>query len=127
MAFQEILQNAVKKFNERVKVKPEYQTVIQKYNGRTVTLNIKGDTAYIFHLSSDRITLEVLPENNDNPKDMYVEMDKETFKRVLEERRLNIQDLLRGKIKWKNISLKDVKEIKKILGIKSLNFKKSFT
>lgn len=128
MAFQEILRNAVKKFNERVKVKSEYQKIIQKYDGRTVTLNIKDDTAYIFHLSSNRITLEILPENNNNPKDMYVEMDKETFKKVLEERRLNAQDLLRGKIRWKNISLKDVREIKRILGVKSLNFKsKSFT
>lgn len=129
MAFQEILQNAVKKFNERVKVKPEYQKIIQKYNNRTVTLNIKGDVVYTFYLSSNRITVEVSPEDNNlNPKDMYVEIDKEIFKRVLEEKRLSVQDLLRGKIKWKNISLKDVREVKKILGIKSLNFKdKSFT
>ncbi|RLG91700.1 MAG: hypothetical protein DRO36_03710 [Candidatus Hecatellales archaeon] len=118
MAFQSILENAVKKFNDRFKVKPEFQKILQKYDGRSVTLNIKGDTIYVFYLSSSGVTLKTSPK--EDPEDMYVEMDKDIFGRFLEERRLNVQDLLRGRIKWKNISLKQVKEIKKILGISSL-------
>jgi len=122
MAFQEVLENAVKKFNNRVKFKSEYQKILEKYAGRIVTLNVKDDAIYIFHLSSNEVKLEISSENHE--EDMYLETSKEIFQKIIEERRISPQDLLRGRIKWKNISLKDVRRIKKILGIKSLEFKK---
>ncbi|RJX15955.1 hypothetical protein CW703_02915 [Candidatus Bathyarchaeota archaeon] len=122
MAFQEVLENAVKKFNNRVKFKSEYQKILEKYAGRIVTLNVKDDAIYIFHLSPNEVKLEISSENHE--EDMYLETSKEIFQKIIEERRISPQDLLRGRIKWKNISLKDVRRIKKILGIKSLEFKK---
>ncbi len=121
MAFQSILENAVEKFNKRVKDRPEFQKVLEKYKGRLVTINIQNDATYIFHLNPDNVTLTVSSENNQ--EDMYIEISKEVFQKIIENRRINLQDLLHGRIKWKNISLKEVKQIKKILGIKSLNLR----
>jgi len=122
MSFSEVLGKAVKKFNEKYILIPEIKKVFDKYKGRSVTLNITDDTIYVFHFKDDGITFETSPQKS--PNDMYIETCKEVFQRIVEERKIRVQDVLQGKISWKNINLRDVRSIRKLLKLKHLNIER---
>ncbi|MCX8175636.1 MAG: hypothetical protein N3E48_00175 [Candidatus Bathyarchaeota archaeon] len=122
MAFSDILDKAVKRFNEKYIFLPEIREVFNKYRGRSITLNITDDTIYIFHFKDEGIVLETSPQNP--LKDIYIETRKEVFQRIIEERKVRVQDVLQGKISWKNISLRDIRSIGRLLKLKHLNIER---
>lgn len=123
MAFNEILGKAIKRFNEKYIFLPEIREVFNKYKGRSITLNITDDATYVFHFRDEGIVLETSPQNP--LKDIYIETCKEVFQRIIEERKVRVNDVLQGKISWKNISLRDIKSIGKLLKLKHLNIEKA--
>lgn len=114
MSFKERFDNGIIKFNKRLQNEPQLRDVLKEYDGRTIVLKVTDDTVYVFYLSVDGLSLSVSPENC--PEDMYLETSKEILQKMMDEKRVNVIDLLTGKIKWKNISLKEINVVKKILG-----------
>lgn len=120
MSYQTYLEHVISEFNKRLSSKPAFKEFANEYDGRTVTLKIKKDAVYVFLISKDdgmRLTVSDTVKFKDG---MYVETDKEVFDSMIKQRKLNIQYLLLGKIKWKNINLTEVSKIKKIFGVESL-------
>lgn len=122
MSFSEVLDKAVKKFNEKYIYMPEVKSAFDRYRGRSLTLNINDDTIYVFHFKDHEIVLEVSPKKI--PDDMYVETSKEVFQRIVEERKVRVPDLLQGKISWRNINLRDLRSLRKLLKLKHLNIER---
>ncbi len=115
MSFKDRFEAGVAKFNLRAKSDPQIQEALRQYAGRSVTLKVTDDTVYVFYLEKDGIRLEVTPENA--PEDMYLETSKEILQRMIDEKKLNPADLLLGRIKWRNIGLKEVSIVRKIMGV----------
>lgn len=113
MAFQERFESGVARFNEKVRGSPEILEVLEEYDGRSITLRVTDDTVYVFKIGREGLSLEVSPANP--PEDMYLETSSQVLRRMLDEKKLNPTDLLLGKIKWRNISLKEVSIVKRLL------------
>ncbi len=120
MSYQNFLEHVIAKFNERLPSKPEFKEFADEYDGRNVTLKIKKDAVYVFHISKNGGIHLAVSDSVKFKDDMYIETDKEVFDSMIKQRKLNIQHLLLGKIKWKNINLMEVSKIKKIFGADSL-------
>lgn len=117
MSFQERFQRGAVKFNERVKEDPNFKSFLEKYHGKMLVLKIRDDATYVLTITLTGLSLEVSPPTlPDGPEVMYLEMDTEHLKRLIEEHTVNPADLLFGKIKWKNIGLKEVDIVRKMIG-----------
>ncbi|WP_309493251.1 SCP2 sterol-binding domain-containing protein [Candidatus Hecatella orcuttiae] len=115
MSFKERFDNGIIKFNKRLQSEPQLRDLLKEYEGRTIVLKVTDDAVYVFHLSVDGLRMTVSPENC--PEDMYLETSKEILQKMIDQKRVNVIDLLTGKIKWRNISLKEVNVVKKVLGM----------
>jgi len=113
MAFRERFESGIARFNEKAKGSPEILEVLEEYDGRTITLKVTDDTVYVFKIGKEGLSLEVSPFNP--PEDMYLETSSQILRRMIDEKKLNPVDLLLGKIKWRNISLKEVNIVKRLL------------
>ena len=114
MAFRKRFEEGIVKFNVKAKGRLEIQEVLEEYDGRSITLRVTDDAVYLFKISREGLSLEVSPESLPE-EDMYLETNSEILRRMLEEKRLNPTDLLLGRIKWRNISLKEVSIVKRLL------------
>ena len=115
MAFTERFNAGIKKLRDKVKHNPAFSEALEQYDGRSITLKVTDDATYVFHISKDGITMEVSPENP--PEDMWLETSSQILKKMLDEKRVNPTDLLLGRIKWKNIGLREVGVVRKLLGL----------
>ncbi|MHC1586345.1 MAG: hypothetical protein ACXQTV_02220 [Candidatus Hecatellaceae archaeon] len=115
MAFTERFKAGLEKLREKAKSSPEFSEALAEYDGRSITLKVTDDVTYVFHISREGITMEVSPENP--PDDMYLETSSEILQRMLDEKKLNPMDLLLGRIKWRNIGLREVDVVKRLLGV----------
>jgi len=113
MAFQNLFETAIAKFNDRLKTNAEYQEVLREYEGRSVCLKIEDDATYLISFSTDKATLSVSPPNP--AEDMVFQTSKSIMARMIEDKRVDPMDLLMGKIKVKNIGLHEVALVKKLL------------
>lgn len=114
MAFKERFERGIAKFNEKARNTPEILEVLEEYDGRTVTLKVTDDTTYLLKIGREGLFLEVSPEKFPEG-DMYLETSSQILQRMLDEKKLNPADLFLGKIKWKNIGLKEVNVVKRLL------------
>jgi flavodoxin len=112
--FKSIFEEGVAKANEKAKTDPEIQNALREYNGRTFVLKVIDDTVYMFTFAAGGIALTVSPTTY--PEDMYLETDRERLKKIIYEQRVDPMDLMTGKLKWRNIGLKEVNLVKRILG-----------
>ncbi|RLI28226.1 hypothetical protein DRO53_02105 [Candidatus Bathyarchaeota archaeon] len=115
MAFAERFNAGIRKLKEKLKEKPELAEALEEYDGRTLTLNVTDDAVYVFHISREGVTMEVSPEKP--PEDMYLETSSKILGRMLDEKRVNPVDLLTGKIRWRNIGLREVEVVRRLLGV----------
>ncbi|MEM3736930.1 MAG: SCP2 sterol-binding domain-containing protein [Candidatus Bathyarchaeia archaeon] len=115
MAFRDLFEDAIVKFNDRAKTNPDYQEVLREYNGRTVSFQIEDDTTYVISISMEGSSLTVSPQNS--KEDMVLQTSKSIMDKMINERKVDAMDLLMGRIKVKNITLKEVSVIKKLLKI----------
>jgi hypothetical protein len=113
MEFQKTFQESIGKVNDLVKTHVKIKSALHKYDGRTLVLNILDDSVYVFKISKNGIILEISP--NSHPNDMYLEMDKKRAEKLINHRQISGLDIMLGKIKYRNISLKDVNFFKEIL------------
>lgn len=120
MSYKAYLDHVVSEFNKRLPSKPEFKEFLEEFHGRTFTLKIKKDAIYVFSISKNKGLHLTVSDSAASKDDMYIETDKEVFDSMVRRRKINIQHILLGKIKWKNIDLTDVSKIKKIFGIQSL-------
>ena len=124
MLYNEVLETIVSKFNTRLPSKPEFKEFLNAYHGRNIVIKIKKDAVYLIHISKEK-GLDLTITDSATPKDdMYIEMAKDIFDSMINQRKINLQHILLGKIKWKNINLTEVSKIKRIFGVHSL---KDFT
>ena len=115
MAFRERFEAGIAKVNGRIPSDPQLQQALEEYHGRTVTLKVTDDATYVFHISREGLTMEVSPETL--PEDMYLETSSQILQRMLDEKTLNPADLLLGRIKWRNIGLREVNIVRRLLGL----------
>jgi len=113
MAYQQILGEDIGKLGERALKNPKIREGLVKYDGRTLVLKVQEDAVYVFHISKDGVSLEVNPPSY--PYDMYAEMNIERADKMIRKGKVNPLDVVRKKIKHKNISMSDIDFIKEIL------------
>ncbi len=113
MSYQEIFQEGVAKANQKAKTDPQIKDALEKYDGRTFVFNVTDDAVYVFKIFRDEIRLEISPSSH--PDDMYLEMDKKKADNLVYRRHVSTLDIVFGRIKFRNISLKDVNFFKDIL------------
>ena len=124
MLYKAVLENLVSKFNERLPSKPEFKEFLNAYHGRNIIIKIKKDAVYVIHISKEKGLGLAITDSATPKEDMYVEMDKAIFDNMINQRKINLQHILLGKIKWKNINLTEISKIKRIFGMHSF---KDFT
>ncbi len=74
---------------------------------------MEGDAYYCFKIASEGISLEIMKEISRKPSEMYIKMDKDIVKKLIEKRRVRLSDL--RFIEHKNIKIQEVKIIKELL------------
>ncbi|MFH1328894.1 MAG: SCP2 sterol-binding domain-containing protein [Candidatus Bathyarchaeota archaeon] len=114
MAFRELLETNVAKFNDRMKTRSEYNQLLKDWNGRSLVLKIRDDLTYVIYINLEGLRLEISPQKI--PEDMYLEMSTQLLKKMIDERKVNPMDVMMGKIKFKEISLQDVSKVRQIFG-----------
>jgi len=113
MSFTELFKHGLDKFNPRIEKEDKIREVLEEYDGRDITVKVKGDTAYVFHLSPKEVTIDISPQNL--PDDIYLETSREILQKMLDKKRVDISDVLHGRIKWKNIGRREISLIKQVL------------
>ena len=113
MAFQNTFQESIEKVNRLARSNPQIRNGLQKYDGRALVLNVLDDSVYVFEISKNGIKLEISPYSY--PDDMYLEMDKKRTEKLILHKQISGFDIILGKIKYRNISLKDFNFFKEIL------------
>ena len=113
MSFAELFQHGLNKFNPRIEKESKIMEILEEYDGRDITVKVDDDTIYVFHLSPKGVTLEISPQNP--PNDIYLETSKAVLRKMIDKRRVDISDILQGKIKWRNIGRREISLIKQVL------------
>ena len=117
MTFEEILQKGVDEANNRAKSDKALMDVFKQYDGRRIVLNISDDTTYIVSITSKGLSL--IDSEASSPKDMYLEVESKTFKKLIKGRTDPLQIMsmmLAGKIKVRNIGTNEIDLVRRILG-----------
>jgi hypothetical protein len=89
---------------------PEIQNALNRYDGRSLVLNVDDDGVYVFQISSHGIDYELNPQTI--PNDMYARMDIGTARKLVYTQNLGFFDLLR--IEHRNIGMEDIGFIKQL-------------
>jgi len=118
MSFAERFQRGVVKFNEKAKGDPLFKGFLEEYGGRRLVLKVRDDATYVLTITPVGLSLEVSPSTlpPDSPDVMYLEMDSEALRRLIDDHYVNPMDLVFGRIKWRNIGLKEVSLVKRMIG-----------
>lgn len=115
--FDHLFNDALAKIREHFKKKDETAILLlAEYAGRTLTLVVNGDATYLFTISEDDVKLSH-PAKGMVGNDMRVTFtDTATAKRVLEDRKGGMMDIVRGKIKLYNISSREMQLLREFSG-----------
>ncbi len=120
MELNAIVKKGIDEINKRAKSDPSVKDVLKQYDGRRIFINIVDDTTYAFLISSEEVSLGT--SKSANPEDMYIEMKRETIKKLFnrEINPLQITSMVFfGKIKIKNIGTKEIDLVKNIISTHS--------
>jgi hypothetical protein len=113
MSFTELFKHGLGKFNPKIENESKIKEILEEYDGREITVKVTDDTTYVFHLSPQGVTLDISPRNL--PDDIYLETSKEILQKMIDRKRVDVSDVLKGRIKWKNITRKEISLIKQIM------------
>jgi len=114
MSFTELFQHALEKFNPRIEKDAKIREILEEYDGRSITVKVSDDTSYVFHLSPEGVTLDISPK--DPADDIYLETSNEILQKMIDTRRVDLSDALRGRIKWRNIGRREISLVKQVIG-----------
>lgn len=117
MSYNEFLQKSIDEINRRVESDSELKDVLKKYDGKRLVLNLMNDATYAINISSENVSLETSATSNE--EDMYLEIDKEVIKKILNQEMNMLQAaslLLTGKIKIRNIGMEEFDLVQKFFG-----------
>ena len=114
LEFDNIFRDTINRINRERLKNPKIQNALNRYHGRSLVFRVKGDATYVFYITRDGVKYELNPAHI--PDDMYVEMDISRARKLIYNKTLGIMDI--PLIKYKNITLADIKIKKKLFGVK---------
>src|SRR3989304_610280 len=100
MSFHRAFKQGMDKANERLGYDRGLAAEVREYAGRSLVFNVTGDAVYVFRFK-DRLELDVNPSLQ--PDDMYLEMDEDKARKMIETQKGSVWDIATGKIKYRNI------------------------
>lgn len=116
MAYTHFMQKSIDEINKQAETDTTLQDLLSQYEGRTVTLHIIDDANYVVSISKAGVSLATLKDATS--EDMYIETDVKTVKELMDQEidPLKIASMVFfGKIKIKNIGIKEIDFVKRIL------------
>lgn len=102
--FDDIFKQALEKLKGHRQSNSRIREALRKYEGRSLHLVVVGDAEYLFTVTSEEIEYQVNPE--EVPDDIYLEMDLPLARRIIEERRFGVFDVLL--VKYRNVTAEDI-------------------
>jgi hypothetical protein len=102
--FDDIFKQSLEELKRLRESNSKIRNALQKYEGRSLHLVVGGDAEYLFSIDSGEIEYQVNPEQV--PDDIYVEMDLPLARRIIEEKRFGVFDVLR--VKYRNVTGEDI-------------------
>jgi len=112
MAFQSSFADAVKRVSEKIATDVDLRKVLEQYDGRTITVDIKGDSIYVIRIFKDRVELATAPDSYDG--DMYIQTDLDTARQLFRDHKIDPLRLM--KIKTRRIGLNEINIARKLFG-----------
>ena len=116
MSFREFLQRNIDQVNMAAFKDELLKNAFNEYEGKRIVLSILNDATYTIRISRECLTL--MMDAVADPRDMFVEMDSDVLKGLIEGK-INILKLtsmtISGKIRFRNISAKDISIFKSLL------------
>lgn len=102
--FDGIFKQALEELKRKRESNSEIREALRKYEGRSLHLVVGSDAEYLFSVTSGEIEYQVNPEQV--PDDIYLEMDLPLARRIIEEKRFGVFDILR--VKYRNVSGEEI-------------------
>ena len=117
MSYDDIVKESIERITERSKSNKELKRILKEYDGKRLVVNVVDDVTYAVNISSDGLSVDT--STTANPEDMYLEIDKDAIKKIINQE-INILSvttlLLSGKIKIRNIGAKELDLIREFFG-----------
>jgi hypothetical protein len=117
LSYDDIVKESIERINERSKSDEELKRILKEYDGRRLVVNVVDDVTYAVNISSDGLSVDT--STTVNPEDMYLEIDKDAIKKIVNQE-INILSaatlMLSGKIKIRNIGAKELDLVRGFFG-----------
>jgi len=117
LSYDDIVKESIERINERSKSDKELKRILKEYDGKRLVVNVVDDVTYAVNISSDGLSVDT--STTANPEDMYLEIDKDAIKKIVNQE-INILSaatlMLSGKIKIRNIGAKELDLVRGFFG-----------
>jgi len=117
LSYDDIVKESIERINERSKSDEELKRILKEYDGKRLVVNVVDDVTYAVNISSDGLSVDT--STTANPEDMYLEIDKDAIKKIVNQE-INILSaatlMLSGKIKIRNIGAKELDLVRGFFG-----------
>jgi hypothetical protein len=117
LSYDDIVKESIERINERSKSDKELKQILKEYDGKRLVVNVVDDVTCAVNISSDGLSVDT--STTANPEDMYLEIDKDAIKKIVNQE-INILSaatlMLSGKIKIRNIGAKELDLVRGFFG-----------
>lgn len=109
--FGEFFRSSLEDLEGRKQSDSRISDALEKYEGRCLRLVINRDAEYVFRIEGGKVLYQENP--SEVPDDIYVEMDFDRAKRIIEEGRFSPFDLFF--VKYRNVKAEDIELVRTLL------------